>query len=282
MNNKQDKKFFEKIRGNEQPLFFIMGPCVIESESHTLKVAEFLKKLSEKLNFNLIFKSSFDKANRTSIDGFRGAGLIEGAKILSRVKSEFDLPIITDVHESWQAAEVVSFADILQVPAFLCRQTDLLLAIGRTGKTINLKKGQFVTADAIEKSAKKIESTSNKSIWLCERGYAFGYGDLIVDFRNFTLMKSYQRPVIFDVTHSVQKPSGQGNCSGGDRGFVADLAIAAVAQGIAGLFLEVHDNPEKALCDGPNSLRLSQLEEFIKYLIELDSLVKSKEKPLIS
>ncbi|HBS47718.1 TPA: 3-deoxy-8-phosphooctulonate synthase [Candidatus Dependentiae bacterium] len=273
--------FLKEIRGNEKPLIFILGPCVIESESHTLKMAESLKKLSEKLNFKLIFKSSFDKANRTSLSGFRGVGLATGKKILSKVKNELDLPIITDVHESSQVEEISSFADILQIPAFLCRQTDLLLAVGKSGKIVHLKKGQFVTCGAIEKAAKKIESTGNKNIWLCERGYAFGYGDLIVDFRNFTTMKSFGRPVTFDATHSVQKPSGLGDASGGDRSFVADLAISAVSAGIAGIFMEVHDNPEKALCDGPNSIRLSQLEDLIKYLMELDAFVKSKKRPEI-
>lgn len=270
----------QKIKKNS-PLFFILGPCVIESEKHSLKVAEYLKNLSNKLGFTLIFKSSFDKANRTSIDSYRGVGIKEGARILNKVKSEFNIPIITDLHIPSQAQEVASFADVIQIPAFLCRQTDLLIAAGKTGKTINVKKGQFVAASTMKKVAAKIASTGNDNIWICERGYAFGYGDLIVDFRNFTEMKKFNYPIVFDATHSVQKPSTLGSCSDGDRKYIADLAIAAVSTGIEGIFMEVHDDPDNALCDGPNSVRLSQLEELIKYLMDLDAWIKEKKRPTI-
>ncbi len=269
-----------KISDNNSSLFFILGPCAIENELHSLKVAEYLKKLSEKLNFKLIFKSSFDKANRTSVNGYRSVGLKEGSRILRKIKEELDLPICTDVHESWQAQEVAAFADILQIPAFLCRQTDLLLSVGETDKIINIKKGQFVAPHVVQKSAEKVASIrGNEKIWLCERGYAFGYEDLIVDFRNFPLMKAFGYPVVFDATHSVQKPSGLGACTGGDRKMVSSLAVSAVSNGIAGIFMEVHEEPEKALCDGPNSIRLSQLEDFLKYLIELDDWIKSRKQP---
>lgn len=265
-----------------KPVFFILGPCVIENEKHTLMMAETLKKLSEKLKFNLIFKSSFDKANRTSLNNFRGHGLDEGCRILKRVKDDFGLQVITDVHESSQVEKVAASVDILQIPAFLCRQTDLLLEAGKTGKTINLKKGQFVSPEAIEMSLKKITSTGNEAVWLCERGYMFGYNNMVVDYRNFPIMKSFGKPIVFDATHSVQRPSGQGCSSGGNREFVPALASAAIAQGIDGIFMEVHDNPEKALCDGPNSIRLSQLEALLGYLIDLDAWVKNRKFPEIS
>lgn len=268
----------KSISGNSDPIFFILGPCAMESEDHSLKTAEFLKKLSEKLNFKLIFKSSFDKANRTSISSYRSLGMEAGCKILSKVKKEFDLPTTTDIHEPSQAQFVAEHVDILQIPAFLCRQTDLLTASGKTGKIVNVKKGQFVAPEVMGEITKKVESSGNQNVWLCERGYAFGYGNLIVDYRNFSIMKSIGKPVIFDATHSVQRPSSLGLSSGGDRKFVLDLAISAVAQGIAGIFMEVHQEPEKAPCDGPNSIRLSQLEDTLKYLIELDNFVKTRKK----
>jgi 2-dehydro-3-deoxyphosphooctonate aldolase (KDO 8-P synthase) len=263
-------------------LFFILGPCVIESETHSLKIAEFLKKLSEKLHFSLIFKSSFDKANRTSLENYRGVGIKEGLKILDKIKNEFDVPVITDIHEACQADEIASVVDVLQIPAFLCRQTDLLIAAGKTQKTLNVKKGQFVSPETMEKVIKKIESTGNKDIWLCERGYTFGYNNLVVDYRNFPIMQKFGKPLVFDATHSVQRPSGQGGSSGGDRWLAPHLAAAAIVQGISGLFLEVHDEPEKALCDGPNCIRTSQIERLIKYCIDLDSWVKSNPVPEVS
>lgn len=260
---------------NKSPLFFILGPCVIESESHALKMAESLREISEKLKFKFIFKSSFDKANRTSLENYRGVGIDKGCKILSKIREQFEVPVITDIHEPSQASIVAEHVDVIQIPAFLCRQTDLLVAAGKTGKTINLKKGQFITPEAFEKALKKITSTGNESVWLCERGYTFGYGNLVVDYRNFPIMKSFDKPIVFDATHSVQRPSAQGCTSAGDRKFVPNLASAAVVQKIAGIFMEVHDNPDKALCDGPNSFELSKLEDFLKYLIDLDAWVKS-------
>lgn len=273
---------FKKIEANDSPLFFILGPCVIESEQHSLKSAEFIKTLAEKLKFNFIFKSSFDKANRTSLNNFRGVGFESGLKILEKVRNEFQIPVITDVHETGQVDEVASVVDVLQIPALLCRQTDLLVALGKTGKIINAKKGQFLAPQNMKSVIDKIESTGNKNIWVTERGYIFGYNNLVVDYRNFRIMKSFGKPVVFDATHSVQMPSVQGCSSGGDRRFAGPLAVSAVAQGIAGLFMEVHDNPEKALCDGPNSIRFSQLEELLKYLIDLDSWVKSRNTPQLS
>jgi len=280
--NYKSVEYLKSIKNNNNPLFFILGPCVIESESHLLKMAEAIKHISQKLKFHLIFKSSFDKANRTSLENYRGPGLVDGCKLLARIRDEFDVPVITDVHSPEQVELVAPYVDILQVPAFLCRQTDLLVAAGKSGKIINAKKGQFVSPEAMGKALKKIESTGNKSIWICERGYAFGYNNLIVDYRNFPIMKSFGHPILFDATHSVQRPSGDGCSSGGNREFIPSLACAAVAQGIAGLFMEVHDNPEKALCDGPNSVRLSQLEGFIKYLMELDQFVKERKLPELS
>jgi 2-dehydro-3-deoxyphosphooctonate aldolase (KDO 8-P synthase) len=267
---------------NESNLFFILGPCVIENETHSLKMAEALKRLSEKLNFTFIFKSSFDKANRTSLENFRGIGQEEGLRILEKVRTTFDVPVVTDVHTAEQINEVASVVDVLQLPAFLCRQTDLLIAAGKTDKIVHVKKGQFLNPEAMEKVIKKIESGGNKNIWVCERGYTFGYNNLIVDYRNFPIMKEFAKPMTFDATHSVQRPSGQGCASGGDREFALNLASAAIAQGIAGLFFEVHDKPEEALCDGPNSIRLSQVESLLRHCIELDQWVKSHPMPLMS
>lgn len=267
---------------NSEPLFFILGPCVIESELHTLKMAEFLKKLSIKLNFKFVFKSSYDKANRTSLKNFRGSGIDDGLRILGKVRSELDIPIITDIHESWQVEQAAEVADVLQIPAFLCRQTDLLVAAGETSKVIHVKKGQFITPESMEHVIRKIESAGNKNIWICERGYMFGYNNLVVDYRNFLTMKALGKPVVFDATHSVQRPGGMGGASGGDRIFVPSLAASAVVQGISGLFMEVHDNPEVALSDGPNMIRTSDLERFLVYLIELDTWAKKNPVPVVS
>lgn len=272
----------KNITSNNAPIFFILGPCVIESEDHSLRAAEFLKKLSEKLKFNFIFKSSFDKANRTSSNGYRGVGFDKGLKILEKVRSSFDIPVITDVHETIQVNTVASVVDVLQIPAYLCRQTDLLIAAGNTGKFVNVKKGQFLAPDNMGMVLEKVSSSGNEKVWACERGYSFGYNNYIVDYRNFDIMKRFGKPIVFDATHSVQMPSSQGCSSGGDRRFVMPLAASAVAQGIAGIFMEVHDIPEKALCDGPNSIRFSQLEELIKYLMELDFWVKSRNRPKIT
>ena len=274
--------WLSSIQGNADKLFFILGPCAMENEAHTLKIAEFLKNLSEELRFNLIFKASFDKANRISLDSYRSVGLDEGLKILAKVRSTFQLPVLTDVHEVSQVPYVAEVVDVLQTPAMLCRQTDLLVAVGKSGKPVNVKKGQFITAENMQHAVKKVESTGNKNVWLCERGVSFGYNNLVVDYRNFPIMKRFGKPVVFDATHAVQQPGGQGNSSGGDRSFVASLAASAVTQGIAGLFMEVHENPEKALSDGPNSVRLSQLKELMLYLIDLDAWSKQRPIPLVS
>lgn len=274
-------EWVKKIGGNRDALFFILGPCAIENEAHSLKVAEYLKTLSEKLKFKLIFKSSFDKANRTTLQSYRSVGLDEGLRILEKVKKNLDVPVITDVHEVYQVEAVAQVVDVLQTPSFLCRQTDLLVAAGKMGKPINVKKGQFVTVEVMQHALKKIQATGNQNAWLCERGYTFGYNNLVVDYCNFPQMKACNVPVIFDVTHSVQRPGGLGNASGGDRSLVPALAAAAVVQGIAGMFMEVHEQPEKALSDGPNSVRLSDLEKLLSYLIDLDQWAKEREIPEI-
>lgn len=251
----------------------------MESEQHTFMMAESLKRLSERLNFRFVFKSCFDKANRTSLNNFRGVGIDAGLKILEKVRRELNIPVITDIHETVQSNAIASVVDIIQIPAFLCRQTDLLIAAGKTGKVIHVKKGQFVAPEVMQSIYEKIESTGNSHIWGCERGYALGYGNLVVDYRNFPIMKNFGKPVVFDATHSVQRPSALNCTSGGDRTFVPPLAVSAVAQGIAGVFMEVHEQPERALCDGPNTIRLSQLEALLKHLIDLDAWVKSRPMP---
>ena len=288
MNTRKKEAFSQKFswlynisKENVRSLFFILGPCVIESEQHCLLMAERLKKLSDTLNIKFIFKASFDKANRTSIESFRGVGISKGLNILNKVRTYFDIPVITDIHESSQVNEVAAVVDVLQVPAFLCRQTDLLLAAGRTGRIVNLKKGQFVAPENFHNVYKKLQSVGCKHIWLCERGYSFGYNDLIVDYRNFSKMKSFQAPVIFDVTHSVQRPGAQGDSSGGDKELVPFLAASAIIQGISGLFMEVHDNPSKAFSDGPNSIALNDLKKLLHYFIHLDVWAKQHPVPEI-
>lgn len=266
---------------NEKPLFFILGPCVLEHEASALFHAEKLKELSEKLRFNLIFKTSFDKANRTSVHGFRGVGFDQGLKILERIKNDFALPVVTDIHESWQAEPAAAVVDVLQIPAMLCRQTDLLIAAGATGKPVNIKKGQFYAPENMKQAADKVLSTGNQHVWLCERGYTFGYNTLIVDPLSFPIMKKTGLPVVFDATHAVQKPNALGHSSGGDRSLVPHLLNAAVSQAIAGVFMEVHENPDQALSDGPNSVRLSQLESLLSYTIQLDQWIKSHDRPEI-
>ena len=264
---------------NEGNLFFIIGPCALESEEYTLRAAEYLAALASKSSYNFIFKAAFDKANRTALSGYRGLGFDEGLALLEKVKKIYKLPIITDIHEAWQAEPVAQVADVLQIPAFLCRQTDLLLAAGKTSKPVHIKKGQFVSPESMGYACEKVAITGNKHSWLCERGTTFGYNNLIVDFRSFSVMKQFNVPVIFDATHSVMRPSGLGNASGGDRKYVAALAAAAVTQRIAGIFMEVHEEPERALCDGPNSIRHKDLPDLLSYLTELDHWVKSRSFP---
>jgi 2-dehydro-3-deoxyphosphooctonate aldolase (KDO 8-P synthase) len=259
---------------NDLPLAYIGGPCIIESESGYLDVARALKKMAAAQGARFILKASFDKANRTSIDAYRGPGLEEGLRILAAAKSELGAPVLVDVHEPWQAARCAAVADVLQVPAFLCRQTDLLLACAETGKAVNVKKGQFLAPQGMENIIRKIESTGNRSILLTERGSSFGYGDLVVDMRSLYIMRQLGYPVIFDATHSVQKPGALGNATGGDRTLAPVLARAAAAIGIAGIFFEAHPQPEKALSDGANSLTYDGVAELMRQTARIDQAQK--------
>ena len=258
------------------PLFLIAGPCVIENEDTTFKVAAFLKETSDLLDIPVIFKSSYDKANRTSLDSYRGPGIDRGLEILDRVKRETGLPILSDVHETAEIEKVSQVLDVIQIPAFLCRQTDLLLAASRTGLPVNIKKGQFLSPWAIEQAIGKVRSSGNTNILVTERGTSFGYNNLIVDMRSIVIMKRFGFPVVFDGTHSVQLPGSAGTSSGGQREYVEYLARAAVAAGANGLFLEIHPQPESALCDGPNALPMDQVRPLLSLLKEIHSLVHSK------
>ncbi len=266
---------FGNIRiANNLPLVLFAGPCVIEGEDFTLRAAERVAAITSDCDVPLVFKSSFDKANRTSKDGFRGPGLDEGLRILQRVKDELGLPVITDVHEVSQIAAVAEVADILQTPAFLCRQTDFIEAVARAGKPVNLKKGQFLAPWDMKHVLEKAEATGNREIMLCERGASFGYNNLVSDMRSLLVMQSFGAPVVYDATHSVQQPGGLGGATGGNREFVPGLARSAVAAGIAALFMEVHPDPDKALSDGPNSLALDDLPDVLKMLKKIDAVVK--------
>lgn len=262
--------------GNKLPLVVIAGPCVIESAELVYSVAAKIKKIALAQRIPVIFKSSYDKANRSSVRSFRGPGLREGLKILSHVKTRFGLPVLTDVHSVDEAVEAAQVVDVIQIPAFLCRQTDLLLAAGRTGCVVNVKKGQFVSPWDMKNVVEKIESTGNKNILLTERGSMFGYNNLVVDMRSLEVMKTFGYPVIYDATHSVQLPGGQGTSSGGQREFVWPLARAACAVGVAGIFMEVHPKPDLALSDGPNSARLAEVGSQLRILKNIDSLVKGE------
>lgn len=260
--------------GGARPLVLIAGPCVIESEAHAMKMAESIAAVAAELKVPYIYKASYDKANRSSISSFRGPGMPEGLRILRKIKDSFKLPILSDVHEVAQVAAAAEVCDILQVPAFLSRQTDLVLAAGRSGRAVNLKKGQFLSPWEMSNAVEKVVSTGNKKILLTERGASFGYQNLVVDMRAFPIMRRLGYPVIFDVTHSVQLPGGEGKCSGGQPEFIEPLARAGVAAGIDGIFLEVHDNPAAALSDGSNALPLDQLRLLLKRLMELSALVR--------
>jgi len=264
--------------GGNRPLVLIAGPCVIESEDQVRKTIEGLKEITGEINIPFIFKSSYDKANRTSIKSYRGLGLDKGLEILEKVKREFDIPLLVDVHQIEEVKLVSKVADILQVPAFLCRQTDLIISIAKTGKPINVKKGQFLAPWDMQNVIEKIESTGNKNILLTERGSCFGYNNLVVDMKSLPIIRSFGYPVVFDATHSVQKPGGKGTTTAGEREYVPFLAQAAVATGIDGLFLEVHPQPEKALSDGPNMIRLSRVKELLEKLIKIDKVVKTTYK----
>jgi len=263
--------------GNEQKIMLIAGPCQIESREHILYMATSLKEICENLGINLIFKSSFDKANRSSIKGKRGVGIDKGLDILGDVKNILNIPVLTDIHESYQARIVADAGiDVIQIPAYLCRQTDLLLAAGETRLAINVKKGQFLAPHDMKNVAEKIASTGNQRIMLCERGYTHGYNNLVVDMRSLPIMASTKYPVVFDCTHSVQQPGGLGASTGGDRQMVPYLARAAVATGcLAGVFIECHDDPDRAPSDGPNMIKLDNLEPLLASLIRIDNLVKS-------
>ena len=262
---------------NEISFALVGGLNVLESESVALQVAETFRSITDKLRIPYIFKASFDKANRSSIDSFRGPGLDEGLQILEKIKSEFDVPILTDIHEPYQAAPAADVADVLQLPAFLSRQTELIVAAAKTGAAINIKKAQFLAPEEMSNILQKCESSRNDRLILCERGTSFGYNNLVVDMLGFSVMKGFGYPVLFDVTHALQRPGGMGNAAAGRREYVRELALAGMSQKIAGLFLEAHPEPEQALCDGPCALRLNQLEPFLKQIRAVDDLVKSFE-----
>ena len=250
-------------------IMLIAGPCVIESEENVMLIAKTMKEIAERLNLDYYFKASFDKANRTSINSYRGPGIEEGLRILKKVKDTFGLKIATDIHEPWQAEKAAEVADIIQIPAFLCRQTDLLVAAAKTGKLINVKKAQFLEPWDMANVVKKIEDSGNKNIMLCERGTAFGYNTLVVDMTGIVEMKKFGYPVVMDATHSVQKPGGKGNATGGNREYVEPLAKAAIAAGADALFFEVHPDPDNALSDGPNMVKLDEFEEMLKRIIRV-------------
>lgn len=252
----------------------IAGPCVIENEDITFYTAEKLKEICGAVGLPLIFKSSYDKANRTSLSSYRGPGINKGLRILSDVKSKFNIPVISDVHSIEDLKPASEVLDVLQIPAFLCRQTDLIIAASSTGKAVNIKKGQFLSPWDIKNIIDKFTSTGNQNLLITERGTSFGYNNLVVDFRGLPIMRSYGYPVIFDVTHSLQLPGGQGSCSGGQREFAEPLARAAMAVGVDGLFMEVHPEPDKALCDGPNMIKLAELENLLSTLKSICEALK--------
>jgi 2-dehydro-3-deoxyphosphooctonate aldolase (KDO 8-P synthase) len=255
--------------GGGGPLFLIAGPCVIESPTHPAKVAARLKEITGELGIPLVFKASYDKANRSSLGSYRGPGVEKGLEILAGVRERFKVPIITDVHEVEQVAAAAAVADILQIPAFLCRQTDLVLEAARTGKVVNVKKGQFMAPWDMKAIMEKAASTGNKKLLVTERGFTFGYNNLIVDMRSFPVLRSFGYPVVFDITHSVQRPGGLGDRSGGESHFIDTLGPAGVAAGLDGLFMEVHEDPSKALSDGPNAYPLGRLKALLKRLLRI-------------
>lgn len=260
--------------GLDQPLFLIAGPCVIESEKLAMETATELKMMTDALGIPFIYKSSFDKANRSSGNSFRGPGLEEGLRILEKVKRELKVPVLTDVHEDTPFDEVAEVVDVLQTPAFLCRQTNFIQSVARTGRAVNIKKGQFLSPWEMTHVIDKARATGNTQIMACERGFSFGYNNLVSDMRSLSIMRATNAPVVFDATHSVQLPGGQGSSSGGQREFIPVLARAAVAVGIAGIFMETHPNPAKALSDGPNAWPLDKMRALLESLMGIDALVK--------
>lgn len=261
--------------GLDQPFFLIAGTCVIESEQMTLDTAGKLKEITDELNIPFIYKSSFDKANRSSLNSFRGLGLEKGLQIMEKVKQQLQVPVLTDVHEDTPLEEVAAVVDVLQTPAFLCRQTNFIQSVAALGKPVNIKKGQFLAPWDMANVAAKAKATGNQQIMVCERGVSFGYNNLVSDMRSLAVMRDTGCPVVFDATHSVQLPGGQGSCSGGQREFVPVLSRAAVAVGIAGIFMESHPKPDEALSDGPNSWPLHRMKELLEMLVTIDRAVKS-------
>ena len=263
--------------GPNEPFFLIAGTCVVEGEASALDTAGALKEITSELGIPFIYKSSFDKANRSSKDGFRGPGMEEGLRILSEVKSQLGLPVLTDVHEDTPMDEVADVADVLQTPAFLCRQTNYILKVANTGKPVNIKKGQFLSPWEMQNVVTKAKSTGNEDIMVCERGFSFGYNNLVSDMRSLAILRGTGCPVVFDATHSVQLPGGQGSSSGGQREFIPVLARAATAAGISGLFMETHADPEKALSDGPNAWPLDKMFALLETLQAIDKCVKQED-----
>lgn len=274
MNNLELRDF---TIGNTEPMTLMGGVNVLESRDLAMQVAEKFKVISDKLNINYIFKGSFDKANRSSVASFRGPGLEEGLKILQEVSSEFNIATVTDIHEPSQAVPVSEVCEVIQIPAFLARQTDLVVAAAKTSSILQFKKPQFLSAPEMKNIIEKCESAGNNKITLCERGNSFGYNNLVVDTLNFQILKNLNKPTIFDVTHSLQLPGGLGNAAGGRREYLLSLAKAGMSQGIAGLFLEAHPDPDNAKCDGPCALRLDMLEPFLKQIKDLDIFIKDQE-----
>lgn len=262
--------------GIDQPVFLIAGPCVIESEELAMQTASELKSITDTLGINFIYKSSFDKANRTSMNSFRGLGMEEGLRILQKVRTDIGVPVITDVHEDTPIDEVADVVDVLQTPSFLSRQTNFIQRVARAGKPVNVKKGQFMAPADMQNVVDKMAAAGNSDVLVCERGATFGYNNLVTDMRGLAIMRATNQPVVFDATHSVQLPSGQGTSSGGQREFVPVLARAAVAAGVSGLFMETHPDPANALCDGPNAWPLPELAELLATLIEIDKTVKKQ------
>lgn len=262
---------------NNNPFFLMSGNCVVESEQSAIDTAGELKNITNKLNIPFIYKSSFDKANRSSISSYRGPGIEEGLRILSEVKSQLDIPVITDVHEDSPINEVADVVDVLQTPSFLCRQTNFILNVAKQGKPVSIKKGQFLSPEEMQNVVDKAKSTGNKKIMVCERGFTFGYNNLVSDMRSLAILRKTGCPVVFDATHSVQLPGSKGVKSGGAREFIPVLARAAIASGVSGLFMETHSNPNKALSDGPNSWPLKQMHDLLETLLQIDSAVKTKD-----
>ena len=265
--------------GGKQPFFLIAGPCVIESEQLAIDTAGYLKEMAARLSLPFVYKSSFDKANRSSVSSFRGPGLEEGLRILAEVKSQVDVPVLTDVHEDTPINEVADIVDVMQTPAFLCRQTNFIVRVASAGKAVNIKKGQFLSPWEMANVAEKALSTGNEQVMLCERGAAFGYNNLVSDMRSIAIMRATGCPVVFDATHSVQLPGQRGGSSGGQREFVPVLARAAIGAGVAGVFMETHPEPEKALSDGPNAWPMEELEPLLVAMQAIDSVVKATDFP---